>query len=258
MSDGGDSAPQPSASADVEALRQQLEARAAISSKVADKQLSRAHSSRTGGATTTTWLAHGRGGSGKGMGPASDGDVASLEAEVRALSTRCDAAEAMNVKLKDELERAERAGQTAQGHWDKEVAAHRDTQAQLKVSEAQVALLKKELTAAQRHKAASASDEAKLNRALQDLERTRQQLAEANQKLMDKAAAAPAPGRVSELEQDVRSLQSQRSEFVNVIRKQNRLIDVLKRQKFHLEAAKLLQITEQEFAKVLEGDEDAR
>jgi hypothetical protein len=59
---------------------------------------------------------------------------------------------------------------------------------------------------------------------------------------------------VAKLRSEIRSLESQRAELLNVVKKQNRLIDVLKRQKMHLEAAKLLQITEDEFRRALQMD----
>jgi hypothetical protein len=60
---------------------------------------------------------------------------------------------------------------------------------------------------------------------------------------------------VAKLRSEVRSLETQRAELLNVVKKQNRLIDVLKRQKMHLEAAKLLQITEEEFRRALQMEQ---
>lgn len=51
--------------------------------------------------------------------------------------------------------------------------------------------------------------------------------------------------------QENRSLEKQRSDLVAAFRAQAKLIDVLKRQKAHLESAKLLEISEQEFVRVL-------
>ena len=69
---------------------------------------------------------------------------------------------------------------------------------------------------------------------------------------MSSSAGATTTTNVAWFKREMKKMEAQRAEFIAVIRKQNKLIDVLKRQKLHLEAAKLLDIAEADFVAALE------
>lgn len=50
----------------------------------------------------------------------------------------------------------------------------------------------------------------------------------------------------------MQKLERQKNDLVSAVRKQARLIEVLKRQKLHLEASRLLDFNEKEFLKAVE------
>jgi len=93
----------------------------------------------------------------------------------------------------------------------------------------------------------------KLNRAIEELEKYKTQLKEA--KVTEISKSDTLRKDMDRLIEENRKLERQRNELMQAFKKQMKLIDVLKKQKMHIEAAKLLAFTVEEFVKTSElGD----
>ncbi|NXS99904.1 TEX9 protein, partial [Jacana jacana] len=118
----------------------------------------------------------------------------------------------------------------------------------------EVIALEKELENLKRvQKQATASQsaiEVRLNRALEEAERHKVELNQLKQSTKD--VANQELKTIEELKMENKKLQKQKGELITGFKKQLKLIDILKRQKMHIEAAKMLSFTEEEFMKALE------
>ncbi|KAI9528430.1 hypothetical protein NQZ68_020255 [Dissostichus eleginoides] len=118
----------------------------------------------------------------------------------------------------------------------------------------QVSALQKEienLNRSQKQAAAvHSSVEVRLNRALEEGERLKTQFNKMKQTSKDKISEEHQSKE--HLLAENKMLKKQKAELIVGFKKQLKLIDILKRQKMHFEAAKLLSFTEQEFMKALD------
>ncbi|KAG7381720.1 Golgin sub A member 2 [Phytophthora pseudosyringae] len=93
------------------------------------------------------------------------------------------------------------------------------------------------------------SKDVRLNRALEELEKLKAQLQD-EKKSHDEQMVAKA--EYDQVVRDNKKLDKQKGELLAAFKKQMKLIDLLKRQRIHMEAAKMLSFTEAEFSKTLE------
>ena len=129
-----------------------------------------------------------------------------------------------------------------------------DVRHKLSVVEEDNNLLKKELDEAKREAkknlSKKSSSDIRLNRALEEAAKLRGQLQAAEREKKD--ALENGKKSVDELTIKIKFLEKQRNELLHGFKKQMELIDVLKRQKLHLEAAHVLKYTEEEFLQTLD------
>ncbi|XP_040130438.2 testis-expressed protein 9 isoform X5 [Ictidomys tridecemlineatus] len=92
--------------------------------------------------------------------------------------------------------------------------------------------------------------EVRLNRALEEAEKYKLELSKLRQN--NKDIANEEHKKIEMLKSENKKLEKQKGELLIGFKKQLKLIDVLKRQKMHIEAAKMLSFTEEEFMKALE------
>jgi chromosome segregation ATPase len=120
--------------------------------------------------------------------------------------------------------------------------------------EAQLSSLKKELDGKERvHKqliSTQSTTDVRLNRALEEVEKYKVLLQQA--KAETKEFGDQEKRKMEKLLNDNKKLEKQKSELITAFKKQQKMIDILKRQKMHLEAAKVLSFTEEEFVKALD------
>jgi len=97
--------------------------------------------------------------------------------------------------------------------------------------------------------------EVRLNRALEDVEKYKGLLAAARSQVSE--TNNQDKQTVGAMQAENRTLQKQKGELISAYKKQLKLIDVLRRQKLHLEASRMLGFTQEEFMKVLDWKNSA-
>lgn len=168
---------------------------------------------------------------------------------------------AREAELAAELKRATgdgtrhtRAFQSVQTQAEKAKVEAGQLRSKLQAAEQQNKAMQKDLDEAIRQQKKTATKtsslEVRLTRALEEADKLRQGLKAAKASSGD--TSAELRGQVEELKSENKKLVGQKEELLAAFRKQMQLIDVLKRQKLHIEAARVLQFSEDEFVKALE------
>ena len=164
-----------------------------------------------------------------------------------ALAVSLKAAEDENKRLARRLQEAEAGGEKL-----KRSAAEAISRAT--ALEAETATARKEADAQEKARkqleAEKRGRDVRLNRALEEADRLRAQLKDQKEAVVGGSDALK--GECARLEAEVKKLARQKTEILNAFKKQMKLVDILKRQKMHIEAARLLAFTEEEFTKALE------
>ncbi|KAJ3251923.1 Golgin sub A member 2 [Chytriomyces hyalinus] len=143
--------------------------------------------------------------------------------------------------------------QTLQSQIEKVTKANVDLKAKNETLEAERGSLKKELDAVSKSQKTVESDvnskDLRLNRALEEVDKLKQALGKSNSDSKDKMETLKK--NQHDLLNENKKLVKQKAELLGIFKKQNLLIDNLKRQKLHLEAAALLDFSEEEFVRAL-------
>lgn len=157
-------------------------------------------------------------------------------------------------ELTEEQGRLQKTNQGLQSQIDKYKKLYDECKHKNEGLEQQLVALRKDLDSIQRDQKQSASNknvtEVRLNRALEEAEKYKTALKK--EKTQSKDTGEQDRKRIEQLLAENKRLEKQKNELMTGFKKQMKLIDVLKRQKMHIEAAKLLQFSEEEFVKALD------
>ncbi|KAJ3308622.1 Golgin sub A member 2 [Boothiomyces sp. JEL0838] len=136
---------------------------------------------------------------------------------------------------------------------EKLVKLNTSLQEELNSCKAEIGNLNKTVTQTSRQTKSTEQDvhakDIKLNRLMDEIERLKNGMSMMEADFKEKIQVGKQTAE--DLFCDNKRLQKQKADLILGLKKQNQLIEVLKRQKMHIEAAKILQFTEEEFLKSL-------
>ena len=155
---------------------------------------------------------------------------------------------------KEEKLKLQKTVQNLQNQVEKFLSLADDKKAQNKILETDLVNLRKDYESIERMEKKSGQTqntlELRLDRAVEEIEKYKNLLS------VERAKTSENSGTDKEsfnnITNENKVLQKQKSELINAYKKQMKLIDVLRKQKLHLEASRMLNFTQEEFMKVLD------
>ncbi|XP_068131600.1 testis-expressed protein 9 isoform X2 [Hyperolius riggenbachi] len=157
-------------------------------------------------------------------------------------------------ELEEERARLQRTANIQQTQAEKYKALSEDASKKNDGLQHQLSSLEKEVENFKRIQKQFASNqsalEVRLNRAVEETDKYKLELNKLKQSNKDNSNQEHR--KIEELKVEKKKLEKQKAELMAGFKKQLKLIDILKRQKMHIEAAKMLSFTEEEFMKALE------
>lgn len=173
------------------------------------------------------------------------------------LGTKDESLREIQSKLKDteeEKARLQRSNTAQQAQIQKHKKLMDEAKEKADSLDVQLTACKKELDSMKKSQKQQATSqgtlEVRLNRALEECEKYKAQLDKVRSGTKENVEAERR--RLEELMVENKRLEKQKNELMNGYKKQLKLIDILKRKQMHIEAAKMLSFTEEEFVKAMD------
>lgn len=181
-------------------------------------------------------------------------DLTKSVARNKVLEQKLSSSQSSVKRVKEENLKLGKQLQNAQAASEKHLNLSKEQELKITDLERQITALEKELKqtdrAAKQNENKNNSRDIRLNRALEEIERYKTMLKQKESARQETAGSDQI--QIERLRDENKKLERQKTELLAAFRKQLKLIDVLKRQKMHIEAAKMLSFSEEEFAQIID------